>query len=104
MMLQWLWKQKYRIDRGYQVISFINLILLLVQSERLANKLGLSVTSIVFFGLPCIVFVVWVVGYFISRPMVQESEDRAIAEVSPSRRDLDEVLRILKKIENKGLL
>lgn len=86
------------------MISFINLILLLVQSERLANKLGMSVTSIVFFGLPCIIFVVWIVGWIISRPMVQESEDRAIAEVSPSRRDLDEVLRILKKIENKGLL
>ena len=100
-MLQWIWKQKYRIDRGYQIVSLINLILLLVQSERLADKLGISVTNVVFFGLPCVVFTVWVVGWIISSPIVQESEDRAIAEVSPSRRDLDEVLRILKKLEKE---
>lgn len=102
MMLQWVWKQKYRIDRGYQMISLINLILLLVQSERLADKLGMSVTSVVLFGLPFIVFAVWVVGWIISHPKVQCAEDRAVAEVSPSRRDLGEVLRILKKLEKKG--
>jgi len=100
-ILQWLWKQKYRIDRGYQVVGMINLVLLLAQSQKLAGLLCLSLSSFVLLGLPAVVLIVWFCGYLISHPVAQIAEDRAIAEVSVMRRDLDEVLRLLRKRERE---
>ena len=97
--LQWLWKQKYRFDRGYQVASLINMLLLLLQSERLAAYLGIGIKSMVLIAPPLIFCMVWLIGYLISLPMVQEAEDGASSEVSPVRRDIGEILRILKEKE-----
>ena len=97
-MLQWLFKQKYRVDRGYQMISLVNLCLLLLQSVVLKEYLGLSSSSLLLLGLPIVLAAVWLVGYFISQAQVHE--DRAMAEVSPSRRELEDILRLLKELTN----
>ena len=95
-MLQWLWKQKYRVDRGYQLLSLVNLSLLLAQSETLKGFLGVSTSFLVLMGIPLALSLVWSAGYLITRPRSQWAEDRANAEVSQVRRDIDEILRILK--------
>ena len=97
-MLQWLWKQKYRLDRGYQLVGMINLFLLLAQSDRLVEKSGLSATMFVLIALPSALFCVWLVGWLITRPAVQIAEDRMYAETTQGRRDLDEILRLLKEL------
>ena len=99
-MLQWLWKQKYRLDRGYQLVGMINLLLLLAQSDRLAATIGMSVTLFVVVALPVALFCVWLVGWLITRPAVQIAEDRMYAETTQGRRDLDEILRLLKELQN----
>lgn len=98
--LQWFWKQKYRVDRGYQLVSLINMVLLLTQSQKLANFLSLNTSTFVIIAIPTIFMSVWFCGYLISKPMVQLAEDRANAEVSQLRRDIDEILRLLKRNNN----
>ena len=97
-MLQWFWKQKYRIDRGYQLIGMINLFLLLSQSDRLVEKSGLSAMLFVLIALPAALFCVWFVGWLMTRPSAQVAEDRMFAETTQGRRDLDEIIRLLKDI------
>jgi predicted ferric reductase len=97
-MLQWLFKQKYRVDRGYQMISLVNLSLLLLQSSVLKEYLGISSTALILLGLPIVLITVWAVGYLISYAQVHE--DRAMAEVSPSRRELEDILKLLKELTN----
>lgn len=97
-MIQWLFKQKYRVDRGYQMISLVNLCLLLVQSDKLKEYLHVSSSTLVLVGLPIVILLVWVVGYLISHAQIHE--DRAMAEVSPSRRELEEIRDILKELTN----
>lgn len=48
-------------------------------------------------GLPSALFVVWFCGYVITLPAMQRHEDRASAETTQMRRDIDEILRLLKK-------
>lgn len=95
--LQFLWKQKYRVDRGYQLLSLVNLVLLLTQSETLKGYLGVTTMTLVFVGLPLALLAVWFTGYAMSHPVAQQAEDRANAEVSQVRRDLDEILSLLRK-------
>lgn len=94
--MQWLWKQHYRLTRGAQLIGFLNLALLLVQSTTLKGYLNLSSSQMLYFGLPSALCVVWFCGYCITLPQVQAAEDRAQADVTQVRRDLDEILRLLK--------
>ena len=100
-ILQFLWKQKYRVDKGYQLVSLVNLGLLLSQSEVLKGYLGISTTTLIILGMPLALLSVWSFGYIMSCPMAQVAEDRANAEVSQMRRDLDEVLRRLRRITNE---
>lgn len=95
--MQWLFKQKYRIDRGYQIVGLANLALLLVQSDTLKGYLSLSSTAMLLIGLPSALFVVWLCGYVITLPQVQAAEDRAQADVTQARRDLDEILKLLRQ-------
>jgi len=95
-MLRWLWKQKYRVDRGYQLVGLLNLALLLVQSDTAKDYLNLSSTQMLLIGLPSALCLVWCCGYVITLPRVQAAEDRALSDTTQMRRDLDEVLRLLK--------
>ena len=95
-MLRWLWKQKYRVDRGYQLVGLLNLALLLVPSDTAKGYLNLSSTQMLLIGLPCAVGSVWCCGYVITLPAMQQAEDRANAETTQMRRDIDEILRLLK--------
>jgi len=95
--MQWLFKQKYRIDRGYQIVGLVNLALLLAQSTTLKGYLNLSSTSLLLIGLPCALFAVWCCGYVITLPQMQRCEDRASAETTQIRRDIDEILQLLRK-------
>ena len=97
MRLRWLWRQKYRIDRGQQILALLNLALLLMQSETLKQYMGASSTAMLLIGLPSALLLVWCCGYVITLPRVQAAEDRASAETTQMRRDLDEVLRLLKR-------
>lgn len=97
--MRWLFKQKYRIDRGYQIVGLANLALLLVQSDTLKGYLSLSSTAMLLIGLPSALFVVWLCGYVITLPAMQQAEDRANADTTQMRRDIDEILRLLKKHE-----
>ena len=99
-MMQWLWKQKYRIDRGMAMVSGLNTLLLLCQSERLAAAFGLSLGSFVLFAVPLIAGSIWAIGYLTTRPWMQRAEDGAIHELTPSRRDTQEILRLLKEMYN----
>ena len=94
---RWLWKQKYRIDRGYQLISLVNLGLLLVTSS---SKFNVSGSTMVLFGAPLVIFSVWFVGYLMTLPSSQISEDRAMADTTQGRRDMDTILRLLKEIHD----
>lgn len=96
-MLKFLWKQKQRVDRGYQMLSLVNLCLLLTQSETLKGYLGVSSTTLVLLGIPLAMCVVWVTGYLLTLPKVQEAEDRALADLSVLRRDIDRILQIVRK-------
>ena len=95
--MRWLFKQKYRIDRGYQIVGLANLALLLVQSDTLKGYLGMSSTAMLLIGLPSALFVVWLCGYVITLPRVQRAEDRALSDTTQMRRDIDEILRLLKR-------
>jgi len=95
-MMQWLWKQKHRCDRGYQLLGLVNLALLLVQSDTAKGYLNLSSTQMLLIGLPCALLAVWCCGYVITLPSMQRAEDRALSDTTQMRRDLDEVLRLLK--------
>ena len=99
-MFQWLLKQKYRVDRGYQLLSIVNLSLILLQSDTLITQLGISKTLLVILGVPAALSMVWVLGYTLTLPSLQRSEDRMYAETTQSRRDLDEILKLLKEIRN----
>lgn len=94
--MQWLFKQKYRVDRGYQLVGLLNLALLLVQSTTLKGYLSLGSAEMLLIGLPCAVGLVWCCGYVITLPAMQQAEDRANAETTQMRRDIDEILRLLK--------
>lgn len=96
--LQWLWKQKIRVDRGYQMAALINLGLLLLQSDRLARFFGASVPVMACIVLPTILACMWLVGYLITSGPSQRAEDRACAEISPQRRDIDELIVLVRKI------
>lgn len=95
--LQFLWKQKFRVDKGYQVLSLVNLGLLLTQSETLKQYLGVTSTTLVLLGLPLGLLVTWLCGYLMTLPLAQRAEDRAVSEIAQQRRDLDEILRLLRK-------
>jgi hypothetical protein len=94
-MMRWLFKQKYRIDRGYQIVGLANLALLLVQSDTLKGYLSLSSTAMLLIGLPSALLLVWCCGYVITLPQVQAAEDRALSDTTQMRRDIDEILRLL---------
>jgi hypothetical protein len=96
-MTRWLWKQKYRVDRGSQLIALVNLGLLLTQSETLKSYLGLTTSSMVLLGLPLCLTTVWGVGYLMTLPSVQQAEDRAQSDMTQVRRDLDEILQTLRR-------
>jgi hypothetical protein len=95
--MQWLFKQRYRCERGYQLVGLLNMALLLVQSTTLKGYLSLSSTAMLLIGLPSALFVVWCCGYVITLPAMQRCEDRASAETTQMRRDIDEILRLLKR-------
>lgn len=97
--MQWLWKQKMRIDKGMSTISGLNTLLLLCQSERLAAAFGVSLLGFVLFAVPLIAGSIWAIGYLTSLPQVQRAEDGAIHELTPSRRDTQEILKILKEMQ-----
>jgi hypothetical protein len=99
LMFQWLWKQKYRVDRGMAMVSGLNTLLLLCQSERLAAAFGMSLGSFVLFAAPLIAGSIWAIGYLTTRPWMQRAEDGAIHELTPSRRDTQEILRLLKEMQ-----
>lgn len=94
--MQWLFKQKFRCEKGYQLLGLINLSLLLVQSDTAKGYLNLSSTAMLLIGLPCALLAVWCCGYVITLPSMQRAEDRANAETTQMRRDLDEILRLLR--------
>lgn len=96
-MLQWLWKQKYRIDRGLGMAAGLNTLLLLCQSEKLAHLFGLTLPVFILVAVPLIIACIWLCGYVVSRPSVQIAEDGAIGELSQQRRELREILQILKE-------
>lgn len=96
-MFQWFWKQKYRVDRGMAMVSGLNTLLLLCQSERLADAFGLSLGAFVLFAVPLIAGSIWAIGYLTTRPWMQRAEDGAIGELSQQRRELREILQILKE-------
>jgi hypothetical protein len=96
MRLRWLWRQKYRIDRGQQILALLNLALLLMQSETLKQYAGVSSTEMLLIGLPSALLLVWCCGYVITLPQVQAAEDRALSDTTQMRRDIDEILRLLK--------
>jgi len=98
--MQWLWKQHYRLIRGAQLIGFLNLALLLVQSDTAKGYLNLSSTQMLVIGLPCALFAVWCCGYCITLPAMQRHEDRAQAETTQMRRDIDEILRRLRAADD----
>jgi hypothetical protein len=95
--MQWLFKQKFRCEKGQQLLGLINLALLLAQSTTLKGYLNLSSTQMLVIGLPCALFAVWCCGYVITLPAMQRYEDRASAETTQMRRDIDEILRLLKR-------
>ncbi len=95
--MQWLWKQKFRIDSGLGMAAGLNTLLLLCQSEKLAALFGLSLQTFVLVAVPLIIFCVWLCGYIISRPSVQIAQDGAVGELSQQRRELREILRILRE-------
>ena len=94
--MQWLFKQKYRLDRGYQLVGILNLALLLVQSTTAKGYLNLTSTEMLVIGLPLALLLVWCCGYAITLPAMQRYEDRAQAETTQIRRDIDEILRRLR--------
>jgi hypothetical protein len=96
MRLRWLWRQKQRIDRGQQIVGLLNLALLLVQSETLKQYMGATATQMLVIGLPSALCLVWCFGYVITLPAVQQAEDRALSNTTQMRRDVDEILRLLK--------
>ena len=95
-MMQWLWVQKYRIDRGYQIVGLLNLALLLLQCEAIKQFTGMSSTALLLIGLPCALGLVWCCVYAITLPQMQRAEDRAQAETTQMRRDIDEILKRLR--------
>lgn len=95
-MLQWLWKQKMRIDKGYQMAAGLNTLLLLAQSDKLAHFCGLNLPAFIVIAVPVIIGGIWLCGYVMTSPAVQAAEDEATAELSPGRRDTAEILRLLK--------
>ena len=97
LMFQWLWKQKYRVDRGLGMAAGLNTLLLLCQSEKLAHLCGLSLQTFVLVAAPLIFTGIWLCGYIVSRPSLQIAEDGAIGELSQQRRELREILQILKE-------
>ena len=100
--MQWLWKQHYRLTRGAQLIGFLNLALLLVQSTTLKGYLNLSSSQMLYFGLPSALLAVWLCGYVITLPSMQAAEDRAQAETTQMRRDIDEILRLLRNDKTRS--
>jgi len=100
--MQWLWKQHYRLTRGAQLIGFLNLALLLVQSTTLRGYLNLSSSQMLYFGLPSALLAVWLCGYVITLPSMQRHEDRAQAETTQMRRDIDEILRLLRNDKTRS--
>ena len=98
LTVQWLWKQKMRIDRGMSMVAGLNTLLLLCQSEQLAAAFGLSLSAFVMFAVPLIAGSIWAIGYLTTRPRMQRAEDGAVHELTPSRRDTQEILRILKEM------
>lgn len=95
--MQWLFKQHYRILKGYQIVGLVNLGLLLTQSDTLKGYLRLGAAQMLLIGLPLAFSLVWLCGYVITLPSMQRHEDRASAETTQMRRDIDEILRLLKK-------
>lgn len=100
-MLQWLWKQKHRYDRGLSAMAGLNTLLLLCQSERLASFVGLPLTAFVFVAVPVIFTLIWLCGYVMTLPRNQAAEDKALAETVENRRELKEILRILRGINGE---
>ena len=88
-----------RIDRGMSMVAGLNTLLLLCQSERLADAFGVSLGAFVFFAVPLIAGSIWAIGYLTTRPWMQRAEDGAIHELTPSRRDTQEILRLLKEMQ-----
>ncbi len=98
--MRWLFKQKMRLDKGMAAVSGLNTLLLLCQSERLASAFGVSLGNFVLFAVPLIAGSIWAIGYLTTRPWMQRAEDGAIHELTPSRRDTQEILRLLKEMYN----
>ena len=97
--MRWLFKQKMRLDKGMAMVSGLNTLLLLCQSERLASALGLNLGAFVLFAVPLIAGSIWAIGYLTTRPWMQRAEDGAIHELTPSRRDTQEILKILQEMQ-----
>ena len=100
-MLQWLWKQKFRIDSGLSMAAGLNTLLLLCQSEKLAHLFGLSLQSFVLVAVPMIIAAVWLCGYILSRPSVQIAQDGAVGELSQHRREMREMREILEILKER---
>ena len=76
-------------------------MLLLCQSEKLAAFVGLPLTAFVFVAVPAIFTLIWFCGYVMTLPRNQAAEDKALAETVENRRELKEILRILKELNGE---
>ena len=66
---QWLVRQKYRIDLGYQIFPIINLVLLIITaSDKLIKFTHVPKTWMLVLALiPLSLLAVWLFGYILDR-------------------------------------
>jgi hypothetical protein len=87
-MKRFLFRQKFRFEKGLCVMPVFNFVLLTIAaSDRIQRAMPALSTSLIVVGLlPLVLCMVWVVGYALSRPTMQAAEDAAMGDMYPWRR------------------
>lgn len=88
--MRFLFRQKFRIEKGMSLTPAVNLTLLAISaSDRIERAVAIR-TSIL---IPTIVLgtlgMVWVAGFIMTRSSMQAAEDEALRDVCAWRRKLD---------------
>jgi hypothetical protein len=79
------WRQKYRFDLGYQFMTFVNFILLVVVT---AKSLGFQALPVLILAIPLAFVGVWCWGYFLDRVMnAQQTNEKIWFDRSPINKE-----------------
>jgi hypothetical protein len=90
--IRWLFRQKMRVEKGLCVMPIINFTLLTISaSDRIQRACEIKTTNLVLCLVPFVIGIVWLVGYILYLPSVQQAEDAEISNCIPWRRELTEI-------------